>query len=63
CYSEIALSLGVDSPSDILFVTDVLGEAKAAAAAGLSAVIAKRVGNAEITEAHNFKVITSFEQL
>lgn len=62
-YSEIALSLGVDSPSDILFVTDVLGEAKAAAAAGLSAVIAKRVGNAEITEAHNFKVITSFEQL
>lgn len=33
-YVEITQSLGVDKPSDILFVTDVLQEAVAAKAAG-----------------------------
>lgn len=33
-YSEIALSVGVDSPADITFATDVLAEAVAAKEAG-----------------------------
>lgn len=35
-YVEISQSLGVDKPSDILFVTDVFQEATAAKAAGMS---------------------------
>lgn len=34
-YTEISASLGVDKPSDILFVTDVYQEATAAKAAGM----------------------------
>lgn len=33
-YVEISESVGVDSPSEILFITDVCQEAKAAKAAG-----------------------------
>jgi hypothetical protein len=33
-YSEIALSVGVDSPADITFATDILQEAQAAQQAG-----------------------------
>lgn len=35
-YVEISESLGVDKPSDILFVTDVYQEATAAKAAGMN---------------------------
>lgn len=35
-YVEISQSLGVDKPSDILFVTDVYQEATAAKGAGMS---------------------------
>lgn len=35
-YVEISESLGVDKPSDILFVTDVYQEATAATAAGMN---------------------------
>lgn len=59
-YTEIALTLGVP-PEKILFVTDVLGEAKAAAGAGVAALVSVRPGNAPISEEHNFKVIRSFE--
>ena len=34
-YSEIVLSLGVEKPSDILFVTDIIEEAQAAQQAGM----------------------------
>lgn len=33
-YKQIALSLGVETLADVLFVTDVLAEARAAQAAG-----------------------------
>lgn len=62
-YREIALTLGVDHPSDILFVTDVFEEAQAAQAAGLRAVISVREGNAELPAKHGFTEITSFAQL
>lgn len=37
-YSEIALSVGVDSPADITFATDILQEAQAAQQAGTSEI-------------------------
>lgn len=61
-YKEIALTLGA-APSEILFVTDILEEAEAAAQVGLSALIASRPGNAPITKSHSFRVITSFAEI
>ncbi|KAG2447166.1 hypothetical protein HYH02_007912 [Chlamydomonas schloesseri] len=63
-YNNIALSLGVDSPSDILFATDVLAEAQAAAAAGWRAVLVARPGNKPLPEgAGGFRVITNMQEL
>jgi methylthioribulose 1-phosphate dehydratase/enolase-phosphatase E1 len=62
-YKEIALSLGVDSPGDLLFATDVLAEAQAAKAAGWRAVLVVRPGNAPLPEGHGFPVVTSMQQL
>jgi methylthioribulose 1-phosphate dehydratase/enolase-phosphatase E1 len=64
-YEEIALTLVGDiaQAGRILFITDVLAEAKAAKAAGMACVISVRAGNAVIEEEHDFKIITSFEQL
>ena len=44
-YADILLSLGEDKPSRVLFATDSLGEAAAAAAAGLQVVVTVRPGN------------------
>ncbi|KAK7405267.1 hypothetical protein VNO78_06467 [Psophocarpus tetragonolobus] len=62
-YVEISESLGVDKPSDILFVTDVYQEATAAKAAGLKVVISIRPGNAPLPENHGFKMISSFPEI
>ncbi|CAL9243455.1 unnamed protein product [Arabidopsis halleri] len=62
-YKEITETLGVDNPSDILFVTDVYQEATAAKAAGLEAIISIRPGNAPLPENHGFKTVTSFSQI
>lgn len=62
-YRNIAATLGVDAPSDILFATDVLGEARAAHEAGWRAVLVVRDGNKSITEKHAFPIITSMEEL
>ncbi|KAL8166211.1 hypothetical protein V2J09_007710 [Rumex salicifolius] len=62
-YVEISTSLGVDSPSDILFVTDVYQEATAAKAAGLDVVISVRPGNGPLPENHGFKSVTSFSEI
>lgn len=61
-YSDIVLTLGANA-NEILFVTDVLAEAKAASAAGLNVAIASRPGNAEILESHEFPVVSSFNLL
>ncbi|KAL8166210.1 hypothetical protein V2J09_007709 [Rumex salicifolius] len=62
-YVEISTSLGVDSPSDILFVTDVYQEATAAKAAGLDVVISVRPGNRLLPKNHGFKTVTSFSEI
>ncbi|KAL4204870.1 hypothetical protein AMTRI_Chr01g134360 [Amborella trichopoda] len=62
-YSEIYQSLGVDKPSQILFLTDVYQEAVAAKAAGLEVIISVRPGNAPLPENHGFKTITSFSEI
>ncbi|KAK8591542.1 hypothetical protein V6N13_031582 [Hibiscus sabdariffa] len=62
-YVEITESLGVDKPSDILFLTDVYQEATAAKAAGLEAIISVRPGNGPLPENHGFKTINSFLEI
>ncbi|XP_073297175.1 probable bifunctional methylthioribulose-1-phosphate dehydratase/enolase-phosphatase E1 isoform X1 [Primulina huaijiensis] len=62
-YVEITQSLGVDNPSDILFITDVYQEATAAKAAGLEVIISVRPGNGPLPENHGFKTIQSFSEI
>ncbi|XP_070038094.1 probable bifunctional methylthioribulose-1-phosphate dehydratase/enolase-phosphatase E1 1 isoform X2 [Nicotiana tomentosiformis] len=62
-YTEITASLGVDNPSEILFVTDVYQEAIAAKAAGLEVIISVRPGNGPLPENHGFRTITSFSEI
>ncbi len=64
-YRDILLSLGVptEEAGSVLFLTDILGEARAASEAGLSTMLSLRTGNAPITEEHTFKSFSSFEDL
>ncbi|KAJ0988856.1 hypothetical protein J5N97_007212 [Dioscorea zingiberensis] len=62
-YLEISQSVGVDEPSQILFLTDVYQEAVAAKAAGLEVIISIRPGNAPLPENHGFRTITSFTDI
>nr|KAJ0187953.1 hypothetical protein LSAT_V11C900495510 [Lactuca sativa] len=71
-YIEISESLGVDEPSDILFVTDVYQEAVAAKIAGtvepnvltgLEVMISVRPGNGPLPENHGFMLIKSFTEI
>jgi methionine salvage enolase-phosphatase E1 len=62
-YREIAAALGVDRPSQILFATDVLAEAAAAAEAGWRAVLVTRPGNKPLPEGHAFKIVHTMEDL
>ncbi|OAY64042.1 probable bifunctional methylthioribulose-1-phosphate dehydratase/enolase-phosphatase E1 [Ananas comosus] len=62
-YFEISQSLGVDKPSQILFVTDVYQEAVAAKAAGIDVIISIRPGNAPLPKDHGFATITSFAEI
>ncbi|GJU43027.1 probable bifunctional methylthioribulose-1-phosphate dehydratase/enolase-phosphatase E1 [Tanacetum coccineum] len=61
-YIEISESLGVDKPSEILFITDVVQEAAAAKAAGLEVIISVRPGNGPLPENHGFTTINSFTE-
>ncbi|KAK9268618.1 hypothetical protein L1049_000375 [Liquidambar formosana] len=62
-YVEISESVGVDRPSEILFVTDVYQEAVAAKAAGLEVIISIRPGNGPLPENHGFRTINSFLEI
>lgn len=65
-YCNIALSLGVDDPSQITFATDIEAEAVAASAAGWNAVLVVRPGNKPLAVdglAHGFRQLTSLEDL
>lgn len=61
-YTDIALTLGVDSPSRVLFLTDALLEAQAARAAGLRVAVTDRPGNAPLPSGHGFRVVSSLSQ-
>ena len=60
-YRTISSAIGHPSET-ILFVTDNLDEARAAAEAGMQAVISSRPGNPPLPD-HGFEVITSFADL
>ncbi|KAL3733778.1 hypothetical protein ACJRO7_023182 [Eucalyptus globulus] len=62
-YIEISESLGVDKPSDVLFLTDVYQEAVAAKDAGLKVLILIRPGNGPLPENHGFKTVSSFLEI
>ncbi|KAF8724024.1 hypothetical protein HU200_021031 [Digitaria exilis] len=62
-YYEIWQSVGVDRPSQILFLTDVYQEATAAKAAGLEVLISVRPGNTPLPENHGFRTITTFAEV
>ncbi|KAF3442031.1 hypothetical protein FNV43_RR15947 [Rhamnella rubrinervis] len=62
-YVEITESVGVDKPSEILFVTDVFQEAVAAKGAGLEVIISIRPGNGPLPENHGFKTVNSFSEI
>lgn len=63
-YQNIGLSLGPDSPQDILFVTDNVAEAEAAAKAGWQAVVIDRPGNNPLpSNATVFRIINSLGEL
>ncbi|KAK7573500.1 hypothetical protein V9T40_010691 [Parthenolecanium corni] len=63
-YENIARTIGC-SPSDVLFLTDVVKEAEAASKAGCRVIISIRPGNALLTEEEKLKFdcIQSFSQL
>lgn len=54
---------GVISVLQVLFATDVLAEAQAAAAAGWRAVLVSRPGNKALPEQPGFRVIENMQQL
>ncbi|KAA8523915.1 hypothetical protein F0562_010338 [Nyssa sinensis] len=62
-YIEISESVGVNYPSEILFVTDVYQEAAAAKAAGLEVIISVRPGNGPLPDNHGFKTVNSFSEI
>jgi methylthioribulose 1-phosphate dehydratase/enolase-phosphatase E1 len=62
-YEGIAAAVGVDDPAELLFATDALGEARAAASAGWRVALVVRPGNAALPEGHGFRVVTSMEGL
>ncbi|XP_056173349.1 probable bifunctional methylthioribulose-1-phosphate dehydratase/enolase-phosphatase E1 isoform X2 [Syzygium oleosum] len=62
-YIEISESLGVNKPSDVLFLTDVYQEAVAAKDAGLEVLISVRPGNGPLPENHGFKTVSSFLEI
>ena len=62
-YADIVLSLGVDGPQRVLFVTDAIAEARAAAAAGLKVAITHRPGNVALPPGHGFRVVKSLAEL
>ncbi|KAF7701353.1 enolase-phosphatase E1 [Silurus meridionalis] len=63
-YQKIAERIGC-SPEDIMFLTDVTREAKAAEDAGVNVAVVVRPGNMELTEEERkyYTTITTFSQL
>jgi methylthioribulose 1-phosphate dehydratase/enolase-phosphatase E1 len=66
-YREVLLSVGLaEDPSKLLFITDIVGEARAARAAGMSVKIAMRPGNAPLPAlegGEHFDLVEGFDSL
>ena len=62
-YNNILLSLGLDSPAQVLFATDNIKEADAAVAAGWQVGLTVRQGNAPLPAGHKHRVIHSMTEL
>lgn len=62
-YREIMKTLGVDSAHEVMFVTDIPGEGKAAELAGMRSVLAERPGNAAVSADHKFTRVSTFDSL
>ena len=62
-YREIALSLGVDSPSEVVFATDNIFEGYAAAEAGWRVVMTERPGNKPLPADHKFRMVKNMNDL
>jgi methylthioribulose 1-phosphate dehydratase / enolase-phosphatase E1 len=62
-YENIGAALGLDSPDQALFATDVLAEARAAAEAGWRVALVVRPGNAPLPDGHGFRVVDSMDGL
>jgi enolase-phosphatase E1 len=61
-YDSIATELD-DSPSEILFVSDIIAEIDAARDAGFSTALAVRPGNAPIETDVTHQIVTTFDGL
>ncbi|CAM4730772.1 hypothetical protein PO909_022186 [Leuciscus waleckii] len=63
-YENIAERIGCQ-PEEIMFLTDITREAKAAEDAGLNVAVVVRPGNMELTEEErkHYTIVTSFNQL
>lgn len=61
-YRRIAETIGL-SPSDLLFVSDVVSELSAAREAGMKTVLSIRPGNQPQPDAEQFHIIESFDEL
>merc|ERR1712194_650949 len=57
-YAQIALSLGIPA-QELLFCTDILGEAQAAKSSGWKSVLLLRPGNAPLPPEHGFPTASS----
>eukprot|EP01023_Acetabularia_acetabulum_P047785 TRINITY_DN503_c0_g2_i1.p1 TRINITY_DN503_c0_g2~~TRINITY_DN503_c0_g2_i1.p1 ORF type:complete len:584 (+),score=92.86 TRINITY_DN503_c0_g2_i1:133-1752(+) len=62
-YKNIALSIGCDNPQEILFVTDRLNEAVAAAEAGWKVQVAIRDGNPPVEQDFSFPQVHSMKEV
>jgi 2,3-diketo-5-methylthio-1-phosphopentane phosphatase len=62
-YRSIVDSVGADAPSQVLFATDALAEAVAAAEAGLQVVITERPGNVALPKGHGFPVVRTLLEI
>ena len=61
-YTSIALSLGA-APSEVLFATDAIVEARAACAAGFQVILTLRPGNVPLPAGQPFAVVTSLADI
>jgi enolase-phosphatase E1 len=61
-YEKIAGDFSL-SPSDVLFVSDVVDELTAASTAGMQTVLSLRPGNKSQGDGHKYQTISSFDQI